>query len=287
MNFIHKNSTPRYIAASSSTFDFTKAGSTRIPGVRRNRNKDKVEAKEMDKIVNGLTYMNKGQIKAVAHLLTPEIVEELAIAARLPRSNQGRKRQEGLVAKRMRQYVDDASLEKLAAAVQLAESQNVYVDTDIAVLVETWRERLLEAETAAFQEVLKKAEEACVDLTAQRLAQLVRSYQLCLRQGEESTSGTSISDSAEDVFSRHANEDRSVGGTAQHGGDASDRPVNASEEVLTSRSLQASRTMALASLRPAEAQFTEAGRRRAQQLALNALEKALQPIAEYQVLNNS
>ena len=38
----------------------------------------------MDKIVSGLTHMNQTQVKAVSHLLTPEIVEGLAVAARLP-----------------------------------------------------------------------------------------------------------------------------------------------------------------------------------------------------------
>jgi ribosomal 50S subunit-associated protein YjgA (DUF615 family) len=74
----------------------------------------------MDKIVNGLTYMNKTQLKAVSHLLTPEIVEELAVAARLPRTNQGRKRQEGLLAKLMRKNVEDKDLEKLAVSDSLA-----------------------------------------------------------------------------------------------------------------------------------------------------------------------
>ncbi len=55
-------------------------------------------AKEMDKIVNGLTYMNKNQLKAVSHLLTPEIVEGLAVAAKLDRTNQARQHARSIAA---------------------------------------------------------------------------------------------------------------------------------------------------------------------------------------------
>jgi hypothetical protein len=68
----------------------------------------------MDQLVSGLTHMTGKQLKAIAHLLPiPNVMEDIGIASKLARSNQGRKRQEGLLAKQIRQYIDAKTLEKL------------------------------------------------------------------------------------------------------------------------------------------------------------------------------
>lgn len=47
-------------------------------------------AKNMDNIVRGLTHMKEKQLLAVEHLLRPApgVMDDIAIAAKLPRSNQ-------------------------------------------------------------------------------------------------------------------------------------------------------------------------------------------------------
>lgn len=72
--------------------------------------------KHLDNIVSGLTYMTPKQLAAVAHLLAPipDAFDDIAIAAKLPRSNQGRKRQEQLIVKKVRKSIDEEALEKLS-----------------------------------------------------------------------------------------------------------------------------------------------------------------------------
>ena len=65
----------------------------------------------------------------------------------------------------------------LQVAVQLVETQNVYEDSDIQNLVDEWREGLLDENIELFEEVLSRAEAHQVQLSAQSLAQMVRTCQ--------------------------------------------------------------------------------------------------------------
>ncbi len=71
-------------------------------------------AQQVLDLVRGLVGMNRKQLAAVSHLLNDEQLEHLRLAARLPITNQGRKREENLVAKLLRAEEDEATLEKLA-----------------------------------------------------------------------------------------------------------------------------------------------------------------------------
>lgn len=65
------------------------------------------------KLVQGLTAMNAKQLKGVAHLVTPRVIDAIAIASKIDGTNQGRRRQEGLVAKMLREEADDDVMAKL------------------------------------------------------------------------------------------------------------------------------------------------------------------------------
>lgn len=71
-------------------------------------------------VVHGLTSMSVKQLKAVSHLLAPQHVEAIKLAARLPHKNQGRKRQENLVAKLLRTEMNEAGMKKLMEAVEVS-----------------------------------------------------------------------------------------------------------------------------------------------------------------------
>jgi hypothetical protein len=79
------------------------------------------------------------------------------------------------------------------------------------------------------------------------------------------------------------------GGQAKQGGVVSERALEfgGGDHGLQSLTVRASKAMALGVLKAPEPDPLEASKRRAQQLALNALEKVLRPIAEHQVLNTS
>lgn len=60
--------------------------------------------------------MTDKQLKAAATICGEKIAAAVRIAAALPRTNQGRKRQEALVAKLLRSEMDEAALSKLAVS---------------------------------------------------------------------------------------------------------------------------------------------------------------------------
>ncbi|GLI67652.1 hypothetical protein VaNZ11_011901 [Volvox africanus] len=135
-------------------YNFTDSAEVRIPGQRRNRGQLKKEAREIMDVVRGLTSMTAKQLVAVSHLLPPGTRDAIDIAANLPRSNQGRKRQEGLIAKMLRVQLTEQQMDKLEAAVTVAtEHQGIYGDSDVSRLVEVWREGLLEGDQSVLAEV--------------------------------------------------------------------------------------------------------------------------------------
>jgi hypothetical protein len=159
----------------------------------------RLAAKWMDTIVQGITDMTPKQLKSISHLLAPipDIMEDISLANKLPRSNQARKRQEGLIAKKIRSLVDDRALEKLEVgppptlrrsvprlqvlsatmptclshtcrlqeAVKLAEStESLYYDSDISSMVSVWQEGLLQGDEVRESEGEDEREDggACV-----------------------------------------------------------------------------------------------------------------------------
>ncbi|KAF5837378.1 hypothetical protein DUNSADRAFT_4482 [Dunaliella salina] len=121
---------------------------------RRNRKQEKRESQGLLRVVKGLTDMSPKQLQGVSHLLGVCVCDAITIAARIPRTNQGRKRQEGLVEKLLRNHLDKRELDKLEEAVRLSEGNSIYQDPDLVVLVEGWCEGIAAGNQDVIQEVL-------------------------------------------------------------------------------------------------------------------------------------
>eukprot|EP00195_Chlamydomonas_chlamydogama_P006691 CAMPEP_0202906344 /NCGR_PEP_ID=MMETSP1392-20130828/38461_1 /ASSEMBLY_ACC=CAM_ASM_000868 /TAXON_ID=225041 /ORGANISM="Chlamydomonas chlamydogama, Strain SAG 11-48b" /LENGTH=226 /DNA_ID=CAMNT_0049594811 /DNA_START=338 /DNA_END=1018 /DNA_ORIENTATION=+ len=157
----------------------------------------KKEARELLFVVRGLTSMTDRQLKALSHLLEVDILEAVQVAARLARNNQGRKRQEALIAALLRTRVSEGVLDKLEEAVRVAESSsNPYEDADVSGRMDVWREGLLENDQEIMEEVLRRGQAAGIE--AQQLRQLVRQYQQATRELEQAlqAAGSSSGESA-------------------------------------------------------------------------------------------
>ena len=179
---------PSSSGAESSSYNFASAGSTRVRGERRNRGDDKREAKQMDVLVSGLTHMSKKQIEAISHLLLPSIIDNIGVANALPRSNQGRKRQEDFIAKQIRLFVPPESLAKLSAAVDLAkEATSAFEDPAFAAQADKWFDALVtDGNDSTFDEVVQRAMETNVGLSWQDLKESVRQVQATAQEESES-----------------------------------------------------------------------------------------------------
>ncbi|EFJ46469.1 hypothetical protein VOLCADRAFT_105461 [Volvox carteri f. nagariensis] len=178
---IHRQRARAPVFAVHALYNFAESAEVRVPGQRRNRGLLKKEAREIMDVVRGLTSMSPKQLAAVSHMLPPGAVEAVGVAARLPRSNQGRKRQEGLVAKMLRGQLTEQLMDKLQAAVTVAtERQGIYDDTDVSGLVDVWQEGLLGDDEAVVEEVYGYPAAWAPDY--QQLRALVRQCQQALEE---------------------------------------------------------------------------------------------------------
>ncbi|KAI8466132.1 MAG: hypothetical protein J3K34DRAFT_69665 [Monoraphidium minutum] len=144
----------RAVVAHSGGYSFADTGDRREPGERRNRTIEKRANAELTDVVRGLVGMSPKQLAAVAHLLSAEQLAEIALAARLPRVNQGRKRHENRVSQLIRAETSEDAIFKLREAVQLAQaSAALFIDTDAGARVEAWVEGLRAGDPAVLQEV--------------------------------------------------------------------------------------------------------------------------------------
>ncbi|KAG2492268.1 hypothetical protein HYH03_009508 [Edaphochlamys debaryana] len=172
------------VVAPSALYNFADSAEERIPGQRRNRSTQKKEARSVLDVVRGLTSMSAKQLGAVSHLLPPGGMEAVGIAAKLPRSNQGRKRQEALVAKMLRGQLTDPQIEKLQEAVSIAtQSRGIFEDGDVSGLVESWREGLLGEDQEVIAEVYGYPVAWAPD--HQQLRSLVRQCKEALEEEEQ------------------------------------------------------------------------------------------------------
>ena len=142
----------------------------------------------MDVLVSGLTHMSKKQIEAISHLLLPSIIDNIGVANALPRSNQGRKRQEDFIAKQIRLFVPPESLAKLSAAVDLAkEATSAFEDPAFAAQADKWFDALVtDGNDSTFDEVVQRAMETNVGLSWQDLKESVRQVQATAQEESES-----------------------------------------------------------------------------------------------------
>ncbi|GLC52919.1 hypothetical protein PLESTB_000688100 [Pleodorina starrii] len=205
-------------------YNFADAAEVRTPGQRRNRGLLKKEAREIMDVVRGLTSMTPKQLAAVSHLLPPGTVEAVGIAAKLPRSNQGRKRQEGLVAKMLRGQLTEQQMEKLEDAVKVAtEHQGIFDDGDVSGLVEVWREGLLQGEEAVVAEVYGYPLAWAPD--HQQLRLLVRQCQQALEEEREQEAARMLAEP-----SSSSSEVLEAGRGVRGGGDSSSESGGDEEE---------------------------------------------------------
>ncbi|KAJ9512385.1 hypothetical protein QJQ45_013000 [Haematococcus lacustris] len=102
-----------------------------------------------------MCHMPEKHLQALAPLCGEEVLGAVRIAARLPRNNQGRRRQENLVAKMLRSGLDGPALTKLMDFVQESRAtKNTYLDQGLQHLIDSWRQGLMQGDQAVLQEVL-------------------------------------------------------------------------------------------------------------------------------------
>eukprot|EP00882_Tetradesmus_deserticola_P013318 GHRQ01014129.1.p1 GENE.GHRQ01014129.1~~GHRQ01014129.1.p1 ORF type:complete len:242 (+),score=65.40 GHRQ01014129.1:918-1643(+) len=127
------------------SFNFTESQRVKQPTQgRRNRSIEKRQEQELRVLVRGLCAFTGKQLQAVAHLLSSDHIKQIKIAKDIPPTNQGRRRQEGLVAKLLRSELDGAALDRLEAAVGMVQRSNVaYADAGVEQQLQLWLEGLL------------------------------------------------------------------------------------------------------------------------------------------------
>ncbi|KAJ9512071.1 hypothetical protein QJQ45_004633 [Haematococcus lacustris] len=102
-----------------------------------------------------MCHMPEKHLQALAPLCGEEVLGAVRIAARLPRNNQGRRRQENLVAKMLRSGLNGPALTKLMDFVQESRAtKNTYLDQGLQHLIDSWRQGLMQGDQAVLQEVL-------------------------------------------------------------------------------------------------------------------------------------
>ncbi|KAL6758188.1 hypothetical protein V8C86DRAFT_1524616 [Haematococcus lacustris] len=125
------------------------------PGERRDRGSMKKQARNVMATVVEMCHMPEKHLQALAPLCGEEVLGAVRIAARLPRNNQGRRRQENLVAKMLRSGLDGPALTKLMDFVQESRAtKNTYLDQGLQHLIDSWRQGLMQGDQAVLQEVL-------------------------------------------------------------------------------------------------------------------------------------
>uniref|UniRef100_A0A383VF57 Uncharacterized protein n=1 Tax=Tetradesmus obliquus TaxID=3088 RepID=A0A383VF57_TETOB len=169
---------------------------------RRNRSIEKRQEQELRVLVRGLCGFSGKQLQAVSHLLSSDHIKQIKIAMDIPPTNQGRRRQEGLVAKLLRAELDEAALDKLIAAVGAAQRNNLpFTDTDVEQQLQLWMEGLLDGDQEVVDEVYGLLQAKGQDW--QQLRILVRQLQQAQQQQQQqqqqiSSSSSSAGDSSSD-----------------------------------------------------------------------------------------
>ncbi|KAF8058125.1 SPBPB2B2.09c [Scenedesmus sp. PABB004] len=173
-------------ARAAAAFNFSEGPRVKAtpPGSRRNRSVEKRAESELRTIVRGLCGFNAKQLAAVSHLLPEEHLKQIRIAMDIPPTNQGRRRQEGLVVKLMRADAETLDLAKLGEAVAVAERNNLpFTDAAVEQQLSWWIEGLLEDRQEVVDELHQLLQESAQDW--QQLRTWVRQVQQHRQQQEQ------------------------------------------------------------------------------------------------------
>ncbi|KAK9824610.1 hypothetical protein WJX72_011698 [[Myrmecia] bisecta] len=139
---------------------------------RPSKNAGKREAKRMLDASRDLCQLSPKQLGVVAPLLSEDLVEAIAIARTINGRNQGRRRQEGLVGKLLRDF-DDATQVQIQEAIQQAQrGQGPAGSSDVERLALSWREGLIVGDKEVELEVFGLSSRLPVD--HQQIRQLVQ-----------------------------------------------------------------------------------------------------------------
>eukprot|EP00882_Tetradesmus_deserticola_P011282 GHRQ01011933.1.p1 GENE.GHRQ01011933.1~~GHRQ01011933.1.p1 ORF type:complete len:287 (+),score=121.21 GHRQ01011933.1:918-1778(+) len=167
------------------SFNFTESQRVKQPTQgRRNRSIEKRQEQELRVLVRGLCAFTGKQLQAVAHLLSSDHIKQIKIAKDIPPTNQGRRRQEGLVAKLLRSELDGAALDRLEAAVGMVQRSNVaYADAGVEQQLQLWLEGLLGNDQEVVEEVYGLLQERSSDW--QQLRTWVRQLQQAQQEQQQ------------------------------------------------------------------------------------------------------
>ncbi|KAF6261016.1 hypothetical protein COO60DRAFT_818594 [Scenedesmus sp. NREL 46B-D3] len=203
------------------SFNFSESQRVKQPlQGRRNRSIEKRQEQELRVLVRGLCAFSGKQLQAVSHLLSNDHIKQIKIAMDIPPTNQGRRRQEGLVAKLLRSELDGAALDKLGAAVGMAQRNNLpYTDAVVEQQLQLWMEGLLDSDQEVVEEVYGLLQERNLDW--QQLRTWLRQLQQAQQQQQQQ----------QQVQSQHLGGSSSSSSSSEGGGDQS--VVVGSSQVAT------------------------------------------------------
>ncbi|KAL4432801.1 hypothetical protein ABPG77_008127 [Micractinium sp. CCAP 211/92] len=146
-------------------------------GVRPSKTAAKEEAKHFQQIARQLSRLTEKQLARLEPLVGEEVVAATALAARISHRNQGRQRQESLVARLLREsLIEEVEVEQLRAAIESVQTgQGVIGNPAAQQQLELWMHALLAGQADAATQVFGLAQARGADL--QQLRQLLRQAQ--------------------------------------------------------------------------------------------------------------
>ncbi|KAL4458110.1 hypothetical protein ABPG75_012975 [Micractinium tetrahymenae] len=146
-------------------------------GVRPSKTAAKEEAKHFQEIARQMSRLTEKQLARLEPLIGEEVVAATALANRISHRNQGRQRQESLVARLLREsLIEEAGVAQLRAAIESVQTgQGVIANPAAQQQLELWMHALLAGQADAAAHVFGLAQAQGGDL--QQLRQLLRQAQ--------------------------------------------------------------------------------------------------------------
>ncbi|PRW18310.1 hypothetical protein C2E21_9330 [Chlorella sorokiniana] len=165
-------------------------------------------AKAFQDIARQLSRLTDKQLARLTPLVGEEVVDAVALAARIDRRNQGRQRQESLVARLLRESVEDDAL--LQAAIDSVRTgQGVIANPGVERQLELWMAALLSGDAEATTQVFSLVQASGGDL--QQVRQL-------LRQAQQVEAAPAAAGEQEDSSSSSSNGSSAAGGSSSPAG---------------------------------------------------------------------